>query len=183
MFEEIIEALETPQSERTSIPDSRVRRWMKSEDADTLGAAYAFLSKADHLQRVTPALSFQDVFEFMLRYYGFCFRKDPKSRWANSRYSAGWDLVGWFTQMWDENQDKKYLEDIKSFLGKLYLAGDPELRECIEHAVLEHLFERKDILQFFSDWRDNPQLRPAYDEGKLWVDGGGTSPLTEPRRR
>jgi hypothetical protein len=183
MLQEIITELEKSAGERTSIPDSQVRRWMKSEDTDTLGATYGFLSKADHVQRVTPPLPVDDVFEFMLRYYEFCLRTDPKSRWANSRYSAGWDLVGWFTQMWDVKRDKKYFEAVKSLLEKVYLTGDTELKKCIEHAVLEHLFERKDIRMFFSDWRDNPQLRPAYDEGKLWVDGGGTSPLTEGRQR
>jgi hypothetical protein len=83
--------------------------------------------------------------------------------------------------MWDEKRDKKYFEAIKSLLEKLYLTGEAELKKCIEHAIIEHLFERKPIRKFFSNWRDDPQLRPAYEEGMLWVNGGGTSPLTERR--
>jgi hypothetical protein len=181
MLQEIIRELERGAGQGGMIPDWQARRWMKSEDVDTLGATYAFLSKPPQVQRVSPSLEFDEVFDFLLRYYEFCFRHDPKSRWANSRYSAGWDLTGWFTQMWDEKRDRKYFDAIKSMLEKLYLSGVPELKKCIEHSVMEHLFERKAIRKFFEDWSRNPLLRPAYDEGKLWVDGGGTSPLSERR--
>ena len=182
MLQEIIKELETPTAERKSITESRVRHWMQNEDTDTLGATYAFLSKPEHVARVTPPLSFDQVFDFMLRYYEFCLKTDPKSKWANSSYSAGADLVGWFVRMWDEKRERKYVEVIKSMLERLYVTGGPELRKCIEHAIVEHLFERKPIRKFFGDWRNNPKLRPAYEEGMLWVDGGGTSPLTERRQ-
>lgn len=182
MLQEITNELMAPANERKNVPQSRVREWMKSQDADSLGATYVFLSKAEHTGRVIPPLEFDPVFDFMLRYYEFCLKTNPQSEWANNAYSAGWDLVGWFVWMWDEKRNKRYFEAMKSMLAKLYLAGEPELKKCIEQAVVEHLFERKDIMAFFSDWRDNPHLRPAYEEGKVWVDGGGTSPLTEPRR-
>ncbi|HXN24687.1 MAG TPA: hypothetical protein VOA41_18290 [Candidatus Dormibacteraeota bacterium] len=182
MLLEIIKELKTPPEERKSVPENQVRGWMASEDTDTMGATYVFLSKPQHVNRVSSPLSFDPVFDFMLRYYEFCLKTDPESKWANSSYSAGSDLVGWFVSMWDEKRDKKYFEAIKSRLAQLYIDGSPELKECIEHGVIEHLFERKAIRQFFSDWRDNPDLRPAFDEGMLWVEGGGASPLTERRK-
>jgi hypothetical protein len=145
---------------------------MQAEDADTLGALYVFLSKPEHANRVTPPLDFDPVFDFMLRYYEFCLKTNPENRWANSAYSAGGDLVGWFVSMWDNGRDKKYLNAIKSRLAELYISGSADLKKCIEHAIIEHLFERKSIREFFEDWRDNPQLRPAYEEGMLWVEGG-----------
>lgn len=179
MLQEIVNELERVGS-GLIISDSQVRNWMRSEDADILGATYAFLSNAAQVQRVSPPLPFEEVFHFMLRYYEFCFRNDPKSRWANSRYSAGWDLAGWFSQMWDQEENKKYIHQVKSFLERLFVTGTPELRRCIEHSVIEHLFEREPIRKFFEDWAHNPQLRPAYDEAKLWIERGGRSPLTEP---
>ena len=179
MLQRIIRELEAPAGNENVVVKSDVQGWMKSADADTLGATYGFLSNPVCVQRVTPPLSFDEVFEFMLRYYGFCLGTDPKSQWANSRYSAGWDLVGWFTKMWDEKREAKYFQAIKSLLERLYITGDPELKKCIEHAIVEHLFERRPIRAFFSDWRDNAQLRTAYDEGMLWVSGGGSSPLSE----
>jgi hypothetical protein len=182
-LQEIAAELEKRGEDLARIPHAQVQRWMKSEDTDSLGATYAFLFDPAQVQRVSPPLSFDDVFSFVLRYYQFCLRADPESRWADSRYSAGMDLVRWFTLMWDQKRDRKYFESIKAMLQNLYLTGQPELKKCVEQGVVEHLFERKDIMAFFSDWRDNPQLRPAYDEAKLWVDGGGTSPLTERRQR
>jgi hypothetical protein len=181
MLQEIIRELETSPGQGTTIPALQVRNWMSSEDADTLGATYGFLSNAAQIQRVSPSLQFDEVFSFMLRYYEFCFKTDPKSQWANSRYSAGWNLTGWFTRMWDEKRDKEYFQAIKSLLERLYITGTPELKKCLEDAVIEHLFERKPIRKFFGDWAHNPQLRQAYDAGILWVDSGGTSPLTEQR--
>jgi len=185
LFEEIAQELKSTRNERTPIPQSRIRNWMErpDADADAFGATYVFLSKAEHVGRVTPPLDFDSVFQFMLRYYEFCLKTNPESKWANSNYSAGWDLVGWFVWMWDEKREKKYFDSIKAMLKEVYIAGCPELKKCIEHAIVEHLFERKDIMAFFRDWRDNAQLRPAYEEGKVWVDGGGRSPLTERRRR
>lgn len=183
MLEEIIKELKTPAVDRKSVPQSQVRKWMESKDTDALGATYVFLSKAEHADRVTPPLEFDLVFDFMLRYYEFCLKSNPNSKWANSAYSAGGDVVGWFVWMWDEGRNKKYFEAIKSRLAELYISGSPELKKCIEHAIIEHLFERKPIRKFFGDWQDNPQLRTAYEEGMLWVTGGGTSPLTESRRR
>jgi hypothetical protein len=96
---------------------------------------------------------------------------------------AGTELVGMFVWMWDEGRDRRYFVEVKSRLAGLYVEGSSDVRRAIEHAVIEHLFEREPIREFFSDWRDDPRLRPAYDEGMLWVAGGGTSPLTERRMR
>jgi hypothetical protein len=179
MLQEIVKELETSPEQERSIPRPQVRRWMNSEDIEELGATYGFLSNAAQIRRVSPVLEFDEVFDFMLRYYELCLVTDPKSKWANSRYSAGWDLTGWFIQMWDEKRNTKYFQSIKSLLEKLYVTGDPELRKCIEHSVMEHLFERKPIRKFFEDWAHNPQLRSAFDEAKTWTDSGGMSPLTD----
>jgi hypothetical protein len=178
---EIVKELETAPDRGAGVPISQVRKWMISEDTDILGATYGFLSNDGQVNRVSPPLEFDEVFDFMLRYYEFCLRTDPKSQWANSRYSAGWDLAGWFAQMWDEKRDTKYFQAIKAMLEKLYISADPELKACIEQAIVEHLFERKPIRKFFENWAHSPQLRPAYDAAALWVSRGGTSPLTKPR--
>jgi hypothetical protein len=183
MLQEIEEELQKPAEKRTSVPQSKVRKWMESKDTESLGATYVFLSKAEHVDRVTPPLAFDPVFDFLLKYFEFCLTANPKSERANSAYSAGYDLVGWFVWMWDEKRDKKYFEAIKSLLSRLYVSGTPELKKCIEHGIVEHLFERKAIRNFFGDWKDDPNLRPAYEEGMLWIKGGGSSPLTERKQK
>jgi hypothetical protein len=182
MLQRVIDELKASSTGKNPISQSEVCKWMESDDADTLGATYVFLSKPKHISRVDPPLAFDTVFSFMLKYFEFCLKTDPRSKWANSAYSAGADLVGWFVWMWDDGRGRNYFEVIKNKLAALYISGSPDLKKCIEHAIIEHLFERKQIRKFFGDWKTNPQLQPAYDEGMLWVKGGGTSPLTEPRR-
>lgn len=183
MLEQIVKQLEMPEGETFIIPAPEVRRWMSSEDVEVLGATYELLTNTRHAPRISPALAFDDVFAFLLRYYEICLTRDAEGEWADGRYSAGGELVRIFVSFWDNGKDKHYFQTIKSLLKRLYLAGDAELKKCIEHAIIEHLFEREAIREFFSDWRDNPQLRPAYEEAMLWVNGGGTSPLTERRQR
>lgn len=183
MLQDLIKELKADARDRKSIPQSQVRTWMRSEDADTLGATYVLLSKPEHVKRITPAFDFDFVFEFMLRYYEFCLETNPRSEWANSNYSAGSDFVGWFVMMWDEHRDKKYFDAIKTWLERLYIRGSPDVRKCVEHAIVEHLFERKPIREFFADWQDTPEFRKVYDEGMIWIKGGGTSPLTQRRKR
>jgi hypothetical protein len=179
MLEEVISELNRPASDKSSIPQSRVLEWMGSEDIETLGATYRFVMASEHAQRVSPPLEFDPVFDFILRYYVLCLKANPHGRWAASGGSAAMDLVRWFVWMWDEGRDKKYFETIKSRLAELYMSGSSELKDRIEHGIIEHLFERVPIREFFRDWRDKPQLRPAYEEGMLWIKGGGTSPLTQ----
>lgn len=181
MLEEIIKELRTPAGEQRDVPQSQVRRWMDSEETDVLGATYKFLMASEQTQRVKPPLDFDPVFDFILRYYAHCLKANPQSRWADDASSAAMDFVRWFVWMWDQERDRRYFETIKARLAELYISGTSDVKDRIEHGVIEHLFERAAIREFFSDWRDNPQLRRAYDEGVLWVEGGGMSPLTERR--
>lgn len=184
MLEQIRRELESGRGETREIPAVLVRSWMASHDPDVRGATYGFFHSA-HTTRVTPELSFDEVFDFTLNYYEWCIKTDPApGGWANTRYSAGWDLVGWFSALWNQQRERKYFEEIKLRLADLYKNGNADLRKAIEHAIIEHLFERKQIRRFFADWERDPCLKSAYAEGTLWVTHGGTSPLTKrPKNR
>jgi hypothetical protein len=179
MLEQIIKELEADRSETREIPASLGRIWMATIEPDVRGATYGFLHSAQ-VSRINPPLAFDEVFDFTLQYYEWCITTDPApGAWANTRYSAGWDMVSWFCKLWDESREKKYFEKIKSRLAALYKAGDPDLKKAIEHATIEHLFENKQIRKFFADWERDADLKTAYDEGMLWVTHGGSSPLTQ----
>lgn len=183
MLREILEYLKKSGGSPTSIAKSDVAQWMASDDPEVMGAVYRLVSDASLVERIMPVLPFNEIFAFLLRYYEFCLRNDPQGNWVDDRFSAACDFVSAFVSFWDEGRDKKYFQEMKSLLRRLYTEGPGELKDSIEQAIVEHLFERSEIREFFSDWRDNPQLRPAYEAGKLWADGGGRSPLTEPRPR
>lgn len=180
-LDEVVRELNQPDKVTSTLPATKVHSWMSSGDPEVLGATYSLVTKERHLERIQPPLSFDEQFDFLLRYFEFCLRNNPQGKWIDDRFTAGSDFVSIFVSLWDEGRDKKYFQEMKSLLRRLYIEGTGELKDSIEQAIVEHLFEREPIREFFSDWRDDPQLRPAYDAGVLWVEGGGTSPLTKRR--
>ena len=85
--------------------------------------------------------------------------------WADSRYSAGSTLMNIFASFWtDSAVPREIVKELKDWLGRLYAEGDEKLRTCIVTATLEHLFEQKDIREFFVDWKKHPLLAVAHKE-------------------
>ena len=157
-----------------------VRRWAISDDMETLGALVSLLDSPEFRTRVQPPLSFDEHQALFLRYTERCFLENSAGDWADSRYSAGWALVGWFIALWrKEAVPRKKLLEIKRMLARLYKSGNSEVRVCIVNATLEHLFEDRGVAKYFKDWKEDPVLAQAYADAMLWSDNGGTSPLTE----
>ena len=164
------------------IPLSDLREWMKSSDIEIVGFAYHMTGNARF--RIEPSLPVEEYVDFIKRYYERCLRENPDGDWSDSRFTAGTDLVNVFGHLWRDSQvPRPLLDDLKHMLGRLYKAGDDEIRISIVQATLEHLVEQKPIREFFSDWQKDPVLRVAYDEACLWPDGGGSTPLGKPRMR
>ena len=82
------------QSDRT-VSRAKLERWINADDIHVLGATYALISDPNHVARITPPLQLSEVSAFLQRYFVRCLREDPKSDWADSRYTAGWDIVRW----------------------------------------------------------------------------------------
>jgi hypothetical protein len=149
------------------LPLDQVKCWMQSPDIEVLGFTDAMIH--DGRFRIEPPLAVADYVAWVKHYCGRCFRENPGGDWSDSSYSAGWELVGIFTKLWDDDSvPREFLCDLKAWLAALYEGGDQRLRTCIVNATLEHLFERTPIRKYFSDWRGNALLRPAYDEACLW---------------
>jgi hypothetical protein len=156
----------------------QVREWMRSEDLEILGHIYTVLNDARF--RVDPPISLDEYKRFVMNYYERCLKENPDGEWSDARYSAGWDIVRWFLRLWDDpSVSRSVLTEIKEWLAYLYKSGDAELKQAIAHAIIEHLFERKPVKKFFAEWKNDPELRPAYDEGILWVSHGGKTPLSK----
>ncbi len=158
------------------IPGKSFREWMLSSDIEALGFTYHMLS--DHRFRVEPQLSLDEYLEFVRRYYGRCFIENPDGEWADSRWSAGSDLVNVLAFHWNNAEvPKSVMEDWKTWLADIYKRGSEEVRKCIIQATLEHLLEQGAFRKFFADWVKDPDLRKAYEEGLEWYVGGGRTPL------
>ena len=171
MLEEIVSYLEKGKTDSSAIPKSEVMRWIASNDPEVIGAAYVLLVDTAFVDRIVPVPSFDEIFEFFLRYYEFCLTSDPQGEWVDDRFTAGCDFVRIFVSYWDERLDERYFVAMKSLLRRLYLEGSPDLRQTILQAIVEHLFEKEPIHRFFADWRDDPQLRQAFTEGSEWAAG------------
>ncbi len=150
---------------REPISRNGLNIWMQSEDIEVLGAVYRLIMDKSCYKRIQPPLNVHEYVAFVKHYYGRCFRENPESEWADSRYSAGWGLVAWFNHLWrDSNVSRKILAEIKRWIADLYKGGTEEIRKCIITATLEHLFEDKTIAKYFIDWRKDSELGSAYEE-------------------
>jgi hypothetical protein len=175
-IDQIVNAFGDPKHPRhDKIPKAEVLAWMQSADIEVLGAIYRYLDNPLYSSRIEPSLSFDDVYRFILRYYERCFCENPTtSKWTNTRYEVGRDLVRWFNSMWQTVAvPRARLARIKHWLAELYKSGDDELRTCIVNATLEHLFEKPDIAEYFKDWQEDPLLAKAYADALLWSQEEG----------
>lgn len=149
------------------LPLSELKEWMDSSDIEVLGFVDALIH--DQRFRIEPPLDTTHYVHWVKRYYGRCFRENPDGEWSDSSYSAGWDFVGVFLSLWDnEAVPRSILIDLKSWLSSLYRDGDSRLRTCVVQATLEHLFERELVRKFFADWKNDYTLGRAYAEACLW---------------
>jgi hypothetical protein len=168
----------TPKTDFVQLDD--LRRWTQSEDMEILGFAMTLIH--DGRFRIEPPLPPNEYKDFVIRYYGRCFKENPRGDWADASYSAGTDLVNVFYRLWrDSRVSRDVVKDLRDWLGQLYVEGDEALRTCIVTATLEHLFEQKDIREFFSDWKQRPGLAVAYGAASDWYLGGGKTPLGKTR--
>lgn len=164
----------TPNTDVVALTD--IRRWICSEDIETLGFTHGILHDARF--RIEPPISVEEYVRFTMKYYERCLRENPDGEWSSSSYIAGGELVNIFGSLWrDSSVPRTILEDLKVWLAELYCDGDPNLRTCLVQATLEHLFEQEPIRKFFSDWKDDKILGVAHREASDWYLGGGSSPL------
>jgi len=161
------------------LPLNDLHEWMTNKDIEVLGFVHAMLH--DSRFRIEPPIEQVDYIKFVKHYVQRCLQENPNGEWSDSRYSAGGDLVNVFASLWrDPLVPRPVLTDLKTWLGKLYKESNREIRTCIVHATLEHLFEQKDIRQFFSDWQEDELLKAAYGEACEWYKGGGRTPPGRP---
>jgi hypothetical protein len=152
------------------VPKAQVLAWMKEPDLDVRGALYSKIADAKLATWVKPPLDFDDCFEFVISYLEQCMLQDPDSQWADSRYGAGTQLVGWVRHFWEDKAiPRERLQEIKRRLAVLYVQGDDRMRDAVVNATLEHLFEVQELQEFFEDWKDDPGLAAAYRDALAWV--------------
>jgi hypothetical protein len=172
LAKEIMSSMERLRGSGAAIEAAQVKRWMSSSDIDVLGAAYNFVMDDRYYKKIRPALTIQDYKSFLFLYYERCLRENPQSSWADSRYSAGWDLANWLNSLWKDGY-KEVLGEARDWLAALYKSADPEIRICIVNATLEHVLDNRAIARVFKGWEDDPVLRTAYCDALDWSSPRG----------
>jgi hypothetical protein len=174
---EVAEQLDMIGSKERTVNRDSVRTLMKDDDLEVLGVVYAFVTEGS--RRIQPPLQFDELFHFITEYYTRCLKEDvSNTQWANTRYSAGHDLVNWFVILFNDKSIKEsYVLNLRDWIAQLYREGDEELRTALVTATLEHLFEQKKIRKLFEEWKNDSILKPAYDQALQWVTRGGSTPL------
>ncbi len=142
----------------------------RGTDIELLGAAFVFITEPKFSWRVAPPLTLDEYVEFTTQYLERCLLDNPNGEWAHSRYEAGHAIVNIFVALWkNESVPRNALEELRDWLGRLYLEGDEELRVALVTATLEHLFESRTIKTFFASWKTRPLLDKAYDDAVDWA--------------
>ena len=163
-YDAIVALLESDQP----IPQAQVVVWMRSEDLRVLGALYVLTDKA--WDRIQPTVDRDTICAFILRYYMRCIEEGPPSEdFVLSRYEAAHTMAGWIKHLWGKRPETDaILEQVATTLKHAYLQGDDAIKEGLVNGVLEHVFEERDLIKLFQDWKQDGRLRGAYDAALEW---------------
>lgn len=166
----IMAELEAALQSDSPIPAKDVRGWMQAQSLDTWGALSIIFF--DHAERIRPPLEMKTVCAFMRNYYKRCLCEAVDAgKYYPSRYIAGHELQNWFKRVWqDDAVPRGCVDDLKAMLADLYMSGDPEVQDCVVNSVLEHLFETPELAQYFAEWKQDPELKLAYESAMEWVN-------------
>lgn len=136
--------------------------WMRSPCIDVRSVAFAVLFDPPARAQLPDA---QLVNEFFLDYLGCLLRDGAGTGRTPSRYLAGQLLRAWFQRLWRADpRTEGLLVRIRDLLGRLLLSPDEQVRDAVLLGALEHLFAEPPVIEFFSGWRHDPGLRPAFLE-------------------
>lgn len=168
-------------SDDKALPKELVLTWMREPDIEILGELYVLINKERFIKRITPPLEFKEAHDFTVSYLRRVLMNDHKGDWSGGRYEAGWNLAALFSSYWgNKDVPRDGVVELKKFLADLCMAGDEALRLCIITSVLEHLFEKSDIRDYFRDWQNDVRLRATYEEAEKYAhDLGAKSQAPE----
>ena len=136
---------------KTPLDAKRVRSWLQSDDLEITGAAHRLLFFKEHLERVTPALSFEECFQFQKHYYERCLTEltfdDYEGEWADVGFDLRHQIVYWFQELTlNKSVPRQYLDELKSWLKRMIVENASGNQ--LSSAVTDHLLGWKKTANF-----------------------------------
>ncbi len=145
------------------LPRSLIASCLHSHDIHLLGALNTLLDMPDHVGRISPALEFRSLFTFKMRYCERCITDNPKSEWADERFTAGWDFSKWFLKQFHKKRfQPSDLMLFRQWLTQFFHKSPAPIRQCITQTLLADILREKEIRILLSDWEKLTPLQEAF---------------------
>lgn len=152
---------------KKKIPEEKLREWMCSNDVETLGAAYRIFDQFQNLISSMPEMGI--VIRFHIGFFRKCILENPNGEYAENRYCAMYTLTDFYKKLrLDKSVPISFLKETRDMLSYIYINGDDETKKAIVDGALEHLFEDSEIIKEFDSWRNDKELRIAYQNALEW---------------
>lgn len=141
---------------------------MNSPDLEDQAIANYVIARS--WNRIEPEIDRAAVYAFVIQYYLNCVIKAPESSdFLHSRFEAARYLSD-LMKHWFELGDRLFpsIELLVEQVTSTFLRGDRSVRNSVETGFLEHVFERQELVRFFSHWEHHDDLSQAFHAALEW---------------
>jgi hypothetical protein len=135
---------------------------MTSEDFEVMGAIYCIISSNKLYKNIHPPMSWEQCIGFLMNYFKCCIIDSPDGDWSDSRYTAAWDYANWIRFLFYESWANKYIQLICKDLEHLYMHSSEKIKNCIEVALYEHIFNDPKIKLKFIEYTASKEMSAVY---------------------
>lgn len=144
-----------------------VRKWMASDDLETLAAVYQLTEVA--FARIQPELDFAETTAHVRRYLLRCIDENPPADdYVHAGFEAAWQLAACLKLWCKLDGAAPVLRAASAELKALYRRADETAKNRILCGVLEHALEDPDLRPHFGDWQRARDLREAHKLATEW---------------
>lgn len=165
-----IEVLEFIHGE-AGLPKARLSVWIRSTDADVLGAVY--FAAAHHWQRFEPKITRLEFGHLLGRLLSVALRKMGATHFSLNDHEAVRTFAGWMVECFKDRAGDPEAEQSLRWsvrqLASLYRRGGQKQRRCLVGGALEHLFVVDEMAAYFDGWKRDRLLARAYRDAMEWA--------------
>ena len=157
-----VREIDDARTTRNLILAEHISDWISAASRELNALAFSVLFDYPDLVEPLPP---EQVNAFFRRYLLQAVRDNQATANVLSRYMAADALRAWFQRAWQRDPTDPILPLLRADFGSLLREGDRSVADSILTGILEHLFVRDDVRQFFSVWTSAaPGLAAAYEE-------------------